>query len=418
MRTGCCLFAACLLATPLRAEPGENPTIAEAKGWRDAWTIENWDDGGPLTRYVFLNMSEFWPHSVIDRHGPVRRLEPAPAGALGRVVVETPDGRTTLDDYVNEPTVDGLVVLHQGRIVYEAYPRMQPWDKHLYMSVSKPFASTLIGILADRDLVDVESPVDQYLPELAGSGWEGVVVLDVLDMASGIDCLQTLDGVYSNPQRCYYQYEAGLGWLPPTTATPDDIHAWVAALGAQRPAGEAFEYTSVNTFVLRWLIERVTGLPYATAIEQEIWQKMGAESDALIVAPKNGVPVAASGISSTLRDMARFGLLFTPSGRDADEPVVSDRLLRRIREEGRPALFDATRGEVRIHGEAPLANSWQWDWVMADGDFYKGGYGGQGLYVSPDRDLVIAFFGTLDVAGLSNDLGRVARQLALSGRFD
>ena len=30
---------------------------------------------------------------------------------------------------------------------------------------------------------------------------------------------------------------------------------------------------------------------------------------------------------------------------------------------------------------------------MPDGDFYKGGFGGQGLYISPARDLVIAFFG-------------------------
>lgn len=408
----------CQLCAGLAAEPYREPTFADAQAFRDAWTIDNWDDGGPLTHYVFLNMTEFWPHSVIDRQGPVRELETAAGTAVGDFVVDTAAGRMPLREYLNEPTVDALLVLHRGRIAFEAYPRMHPRDKHLHMSVSKPFASTLIGILDERGLVDVDRPVEEYLPELEGSGWDGVPVLDVLDMASGIDCLQTLEGVYTNPERCYYQYEAGLGWLPPTAGTPDDVHAWVAELGAGRPPGEAYEYSSVNTFVLRWLIERVTGLRYATAIEREIWHRTGAEADALIVAPKRGVPVAASGISSTLRDLGRFGLLFTPSGRGQGDPVVSDRLLQRIREQLRPELFRATRDDFRVAGERPLGNSWQWDWVMPDGDFYKGGYGGQGLYVSPDRDLVIAFFGTLDAEGTSNDLDGIARQLAVSGLFD
>ena len=51
---------------------------------------------------------------------------------------------------------------------------------------------------------------------------------------------------------------------------------------------------------------------------------------ALIVAPIDGIPVAASGISSTLRDLARFGLLFTPTGRILSDPVVSDELLEQI----------------------------------------------------------------------------------------
>ncbi len=41
-----------------------------------------------------------------------------------------------------------------------------------------------------------------------------------------------------------------------------------------------------------------------------------------------------------------------------------------------------------------MANSYQWDAVFADGDFYKSGMNGQGLYVSPDKDVVIVWFAT------------------------
>ena len=397
------------------------PSLAVANGFRNQWTIENWDDGGPLTHYVFLNMAEFWPHSIIDRDGPVRLLAPTARQDVENFITNTSAGEMFLQDYLEQPTVDALIVLHQGRVVFEQYPRMRPHDKHLYMSVSKPFASTLVGILASRGQISINEPIDSYLPELKGSGWEDVSVLNVLDMASGIDCRQSLPGVYEDPTLCYYQYEAGLGWLPPTDETPEDIHAWVASLANRRPPGEAYEYTSVNTFLLRWLVERVTGQTYALAIEREIWQQMGAESDALLVAPIRGVPVASSGLSSTLRDLARFGLLFTPTGRILNEPVVSRWLMDNIQNGGRPEILNTDRDydDPRlVNGEPVFASSFQWDWVMDDGDFFKGGYGGQGLYISPERDLVIAFFGTLDSNGESNELATIARQLAISGLFD
>ena len=147
---------------------------------------------------------------------------------------------------------------------------------------------------------------------------------------------------------------------------------------------------------------------------------MGAESDGIIAAPRRGVPIAHGGISSTLRDMARFGLLFTPSGRDGMQPVISDSYLSKIQTGGRPAIFNADREDNprKVDGEPARHNTYQWDFVMQDGDFFKGGFGGQGLYVSPSRDLVIAFFGTFDENGDGHEMTRIARQLAKSGLFD
>jgi len=55
---------------------------------------------------------------------------------------------------------------------------------------------------------------------------------------------------------------------------------------------------------------------------------------------------------------------------------------------------------------------------MNDGDFFKSGFGGQGLYISPSRDLVIAFFGTFDEEEKGHEMTRIARQLAKSGLFE
>jgi len=421
MKTRLLLIAGLLFATiSFATGEYEGYSLEQATEFRQQWNMDNWDEGGPLMRYVFLNMSEFWNHGVIDRGGPVRELPTVPRSDVAGFVTKTDSGEMTLDDYVNDSTVNGAMVLQQGRIVYESYPHMFAEDKHLYMSVSKGFASTLVAILEDRELVDVDKPIDSYLPMLAGSGWEGVPIIDVLDMASGIGCLEGEEGAYTNPARCYYQYEASLGWLRATEATMDNTFDYIASLESHRSSGEAFEYTSPDTFVLGWLAEEISGKTYADLLSEEIWQRMGAESDGIIAAPRRGVPIAHGGISSTLRDMARFGLLFTPSGRAGTNPVVSDSYLAKIQSGGRPAIFNADRQDDprMVDGEPAAHNSYQWDFVMHDGDFFKGGFGGQGLYISPARDLVIAFFGTFDEHGNGHEMTRIARQLAKSGLFD
>jgi hypothetical protein len=63
-------------------------------------------------------------------------------------------------------------------------------------------------------------------------------------------------------------------------------------------------------------------------------------------------------------------------------------------------------------------SSYQWGAVYDDGDFYKGEHGGQGLYISPTKDLVIAFYGTANTDFQRNQLDVISRQLSKSGLFD
>ena len=55
-----------------------------------------------------------------------------------------------------------------------------------------------------------------------------------------------------------------------------------------------------------------------------------------------------------------------------------------------------------------------WNFATGEGDLFKGGFGGQGLYVSPVRDLVIAFAGVPREDGEVNLLRWYSRRLAVS----
>ena len=119
---------------------------------------------------------------------------------------------------------------------------------------------------------------------------------------------------------------------------------------------------------------------------------------------------------STLRDLARYGLIFTPSHAVVNrEPLVSAAYLKKVRTGGRAALLAARTTEHP--GKPPYSGgyvaTYQWDFVWPDGDFWKSGFQGQGLYISPARDLVIAGFSS----GQPAPGALYYRALATSGAF-
>jgi CubicO group peptidase (beta-lactamase class C family) len=358
-----------------------------------------------------------YPYSVISRAGSIRELPINLRADVANFSTETYTGTATLKDYVYNSNTDGVIIIHKGEIVFEEYPRMEQEDKHLYFSITKPFVSTMIAILEDRDVLDVSKPVDHYMPELKNSAWEGIPVLDILDMCTGINCREKDEDSYNNPNSCFMRFFAAIGFTGDEN-TWDNPMDFLLTMDKFEENGLKYDYTGVNTWVLSQLIERVTGEDFPNILSSELWQKMGAESDAQILTSKSGYAVTPMGMSSNLRDLGRFGLLFTPSGRMDSGGIISEAYLKKIVHEGRPELFASGYGFNHFNDETVIShNTYQWDHVTLEGDFFKSGYGGQGLYISPSLDLVIAFFGTHRGSSGSNDLPKILRQMIRSGLF-
>jgi CubicO group peptidase (beta-lactamase class C family) len=381
-------------------------------------TLANWDLGGEPSAWAYRHADELLPSVPIPTGRRPAELGRTELAEIGQFQVEP---GVSLVDYVATGPVSGIVVVLGGTIVFERYPRMEPGDRHFLMSVTKAFTSAVAGILELRGELDLGRPVDAVVGELAGSGWAGVSAGDVLGMASGIDCLEIdTPGGYDDPAHPFYRFEACLGWRPAWTSRLPSAYEFVAGLPSHRPPGEVYEYTSVNSFVLSWLAERVTGRPFGEVLGREIWSRAGFEAPALLCGGPDGAPGSHGGLCTTLPDLARFGMLFTPSRRlVADEEIISAEHVRRIQAGARPELHRGRAGTLpgpvtAAYGPRLPPASRQWNFVMADGDLFKGGFGGQGLYVSPGRDLVIAFAGTPRADGSTNLLRWYSRRLARS----
>lgn len=393
--TGYVLTAVLAIAITGAGRPVDPQSAAELdRVMRAQVNRQSWDDGGEVSHWAYLHTSEVFPVAAVGRAGPVRELPVHLRPEIGDFPLPQRDGRKqTLQEYIAHSDMDGFLILHQGAIVYEQYPHMQAADRHLSFSVTKAFIGTALGILESEGRIDVGKPVEKYLPDFAGTQWAGTRVRDIADMASGMEGVEDTPDAYSNPQHKQFQMEASLGWQPiseglPPAARDGDTYELLKGFRRIRPAGQVQAYTSANTEVLADLLERVTGLRLAELISRMMWSKIGAENDALLVVNDKGYPVAHAGMVMTLRDLARFGLWFTPSGADDPGGGVPPAFLQKLLKAREPALQSGRHPAWFSH------SGYQWDAVTKNGQIAKGGFANQLLFVDTRKDVVIAYFGT------------------------
>jgi len=334
---------------------------------------------------------------MIRRGGPIIDLPTQLRPEIGGFKLNKPgEPEQTLDQYVSNGAVDGCIVVHAGNIVYEKYPTIQPDDLHIIMSVTKAVVLTALAILEDQGQVDLSKPVENYLPELKGSDWAGTPLRDLVDMRSGMEGAETSNDAYRNPRHKQYQLEATLGWQPrtaselPEAARNGDLLTFFRTIKRERRAGEKWAYTSSNTAVIGEVVSRVTRTSLADAISHLIWSKIGAEHDATLAENERGYPASHAGMAATLRDLARFGLLFTKSPPGGQARVISDSIIKRY--------FAGYGDETKPDEHGVLPPTYEWDMISDKGELAKGGWAGQLLYINRDKDVVVAWFGTNQVA--------------------
>jgi CubicO group peptidase (beta-lactamase class C family) len=378
------------------------------------YTPENFDDGGPISHYVWKNFPAFFPHDTIARTTPERTLTSAIRPDIAAFTIKHSDTEKPLDTYVQtSPLIDGMIILADGKIVYETYPRMQSHQRHITWSVSKVFISTALAALEHQGKIDMDAAVETYVPELKRTDWADISVRNIINMASGMACLDS-DG-YQDTNTCIYRYEESLGLTAPTNEPMSSLDV-IRSIRRYRTANTKYEYASPNTYVASLVIENITQQPLAIALQNLLWANIGAEADGMMMISPKGKAAAHGGISARLRDIARFGQIFT----NPANAIVGMNHLTDLRSTNGIAFSpeQVFRLNKIFTDDVPSHAAWQWDMIWPDGAMFKGGYSGQGLFIDPDKGVVIAFFGTASLEGKSNELLPIARQLTQAGLFD
>ncbi|MBK8631562.1 MAG: serine hydrolase [Sphingomonadales bacterium] len=347
----------------------------------------------PKNRWSFAHYRELFPTARIGRgKGPVVPLPRALRADLATLSF-TPDGETKPRNWVEtfDATYgDAIVVLHRGKIVFERYNGVMNADQpHIGFSLTKSFYGTLTEMMIAEGAIDEAKTVAQYLPELAQSGFGDAAVRQLLDMTTSLDYNE--DAADADAQMAKFMLASGGYPRPKDYAGPANTFELLKTVKKVAPHGERFDYQSVDTEVLGFIIARVSGKPAEKVLEERIWARLGAENDANITLDEAGASRSTGGMSATARDLARFGEMIRRGGRWGGQQIVPAPVIAKIRQGGNKQDFARAIWDYNTRRGWSYKSQW-WHTHNANGAFMGIGMYGQAIYIDPKAEMVIVRF--------------------------
>ncbi|WKA26001.1 serine hydrolase domain-containing protein [Bradyrhizobium roseum] len=407
------------------ASNAATPTAAEtdplALGWMQGFppppdkliTFQNGSFRSfPELRWAWSNVRQLVPTVNVWRGAGPASVLPREEHDIGASASVTTDGRPmTFSRMLEETYADGIAVLHRGKLIYERYfGALKPHKPHISMSVTKSFTGTLAGILVADGRIDPQAPIIEYVPELKASAFGDARVHEAMDMTTGLEYTE----IYTDKNSDVWGLRRANGMAPiePGYEGATNIFDFLCAQKKQGEHGKAFAYKTVNSDVLAWICRRASGMTLSDLLSERIWSPMGAEEDAHYHVDRIGTESGGGGLSTTLRDLARFGETIRNHGRFNGRQIVPSQFVEEVARGGDPAKFKPA-GYTTLPG-ASYRHQW-WVTHNAHGAYMARGVYGQGIYIDPKAEMVIARYASHPSAGnAANDPVTLPAYMALA----
>jgi len=199
---------------------------------------------------------------------------------------------------------DCLVVTRKGKIVDEHYWRTANRDRAQEVwSATKSYTSTLVGIAQDRGKLKVTDKASRYIPQWKGTKSAGVTIKDLLSNDSGRHWDVKTD---------YTDMALGA----------KDKTAFSIALGQDAAPGKVWAYNNSAIQTLSAVIKKATGMDASAYAAKKLLAPIGM-AHSVLKKDASGGSLTFMGLSSTCRDMARYGYLMLHQGAWNGKQIVS-----------------------------------------------------------------------------------------------
>ena len=367
-------------------------------------TLANWRTS-PFNRWAFHHVREIVPSADIP-NDPATALEfPSAPVDFGNLRIDGDAGRAlSFDEFLDETSTDGVVIVHRGRAVCERYANgMTAETPHILMSVSKSLLGLLVGVLVARGDLEPDRPATDVIPEVTMTAYRGATIRHLLDMRASV----AFDEDYLATSGPIIAYRKATNWNPPEPGdTPSDLRSFYRTMTKSAgPHGGPFNYVSPNTDLLGWVIERATGVRYADLMSELLWKPMGAARSAYLTVDRLGAPRCAGGVCATVRDLARVGQLVIQAGARGSTQVLPASWIDDITRNGDPDAW-AAGSFTNYYPGLPIR--YRSKWYVQDGQaplLFGLGIHGQNLFVDREHGIVIA---KMSAQALPLDAARIA----------
>jgi CubicO group peptidase (beta-lactamase class C family) len=327
----------------------------------------------------YRNIDKIFPTRSIKSGDFIHALPLVPAD-LDDLQIATDDTTLSLDEYFTRQRVAGLLVIKDGKIVYERYGLGNTQESvWISFSVAKSVTSMLVGAaIADGYIKSVDEKVTDYLPRLKGSSYDQSSIRNIMQMSSGVQW----DEDYADP-------ESDINISTSEWETVN-LYEYLRHKPREEAPGEVFNYNTAETNLVGTLLRSAIGNNLSTYLSEKIWQPLGMEADAYwMLSEPGGGEWGGCCISATLRDYGRIGLFAMHGG------VLGD---------GSQVLPEGWMVESTTPSKGYAGYGYLW-WLGENGSYAASGIFGQGIHINPAEKLVIAVHSAREVASKDSDWG-------------
>jgi len=276
----------------------------------------------------------------------------------------------SVETYMLEQRTAGLVIIQNGKLRLEKYGLdFNPQGQWTSFSVAKSFTSTLVGAaVKDGFINSIDDKVSDYIPDLKGSAYDDVSIRQLLTMTSGVKWNEDYEDKNSDVA-LFNEHKAEAG--------VDTTVSYMRTLSREAPAGKKWVYKTGETNLIGVLVSSATGKTLSNYLSEKIWAPFGMEQNGSWLLGSTGHEISGCCIQASTRDFARFGQFMLRGAQIGGEAVVP---------EGWVAAATSKQADI---GDPGKGYGYQW-WTYDNGSYAARGIFGQGIFVDPNRKLIIA----------------------------
>lgn len=344
--------------------------------------ISGWDMVYRNLRYGTTRIDDFthYPGRELSASENPFQFEDATTQTGFPVIVPYGEEELTLDNFLESSDTIAFLVLKDGELRYEQY-----FQGHTHSSLSQAFSasksitSILIGTAIDDVYIEsVDQVVTNFVPELAGNGFDQVPIEDLLYMRSGIAYVEN-------------DIPFGIHVLFNYTLHLEDA---ILDLKMRKEYTKEFIYKTGDNALLGLILDRALGDKTITQYTQErLWTPLGMENDGVWTLDHEGDGLEKTWccLAASARDFAKLGQLYLNRGMWNGQQIVSEEWVEQSTSFG---AFDSSTWPRRFVDMGLEGYGYQW-WLVSEeaGDFFAWGKDGQFIYVNPTSDVVIVRLG-------------------------
>jgi len=329
-----------------------------------------------LLALLFMLSFEYLPAQQLPRSTPEKEGVPSQA----------------IIDFINTANKStsefhSFMILRHGKVISEGW--WNPYSPnlvHTLYSVSKSFTSTAIGFAVSEGKLSVNDKVISFfpdkLPDTISPYLAELKIKDLLTMSTG--------------------------QFPEPTDTVRNSNDWVKTFLAQpfvyKP-GTKFRYSSVATYMLSAIIQKVTGQKTIDYLSTRLFKPLGISGADWETDP-DGVNTGGWGLRLHTEDLAKMGQFYLQQGKWKGKQLLPESWIAEATSKKIVEEVDDTTGAYE--------NDWLQGycyqfWRCTHNCFRADGAYGQYIVVMPEKDAVVAI--TAESGDLQGELSLVWQYL-------